>query len=34
MRKIWDHVIELKERFVLRKVKVNLLSREEVREFI
>ena len=34
MRKIWDHVIELKERFVLRKVKDNLLSREEVREFI
>ena len=36
-RKIWDHVIEVKERFVLRKRKVYLLSREEreeVREFI
>ena len=36
-RKIWDHIIELKERFVLRKGKVYPLSREEreeVREFI
>jgi len=36
-RKIWDHAIELKEGFVLRKGKVYLLSREEreeVREFI
>jgi len=37
MRKIWDHVIEIKEGFVPRKGKVYLLSRrerEEVREFI
>ena len=36
-RKIWDHMIELKEGFALRKEKVYLLSRkekEEVREFI
>jgi len=36
-RKIWDHAIELKKRFALRKDKVYLLSREErekVREFI
>jgi len=36
-RKVWDHVIEMKEGFVLRKGKVYLLSREEreeVREFI
>ena len=36
-RKVWDHMIELKEGFVLRKEKVYLLSREErekVREFI
>jgi len=36
-RKIWDHVIELKEGFVLRKGKVYPLSREEreeVHEFI
>ena len=36
-RKIWDHVIELKEGFAPRKGKVYLLSREEreeVREFI
>ena len=36
-RKLWDHVIELKEGFVLRKRKMYLLSREEreeVREFI
>jgi len=37
MRKVWDHMIEVKEGFVLRKEKVYLLSREEreeVREFI
>ena len=37
MRKAWDHVIEVKERFVPRKRKVYPLSREEkeeVREFI
>ena len=37
IRKIWDHVIELKERFVLRKGKIYPLSREKrekVREFI
>jgi len=36
-RKVWDHVIDMKEEFVLRKGKVYLLSREErkkVREFI
>jgi len=36
-RKVWDHAIEVKEGFVLRKGKVYLLSREEreeVREFI
>jgi len=36
-RNVWDHVIELKEGFVLRKGKVYPLSREEreeVREFI
>ena len=36
-RKVWDHVIDVKEGFVLRKGKVYLLSREEreeVREFI
>ena len=36
-RKIWDHIIELKEEFALRKGKVYPLSREEreeVREFI
>ena len=36
-RKVWDHVIEVKERFVLRKEKVYPLSREEreeMREFI
>ena len=31
-RKTWDHVIKLKERFVLRKEKVYPLSREERRE--
>jgi len=37
MRKVWDHVIDVKERFVPRKRKVCPLSREErekVREFI
>ena len=36
-RKVWDHVIEVKEGFVPRKGKVYPLSREEreeVREFI
>ena len=36
-RKIWDHVIKLKKKFVLRKRKVYLLFREvreEVRKFI
>jgi len=36
-RKVWDHVIDVKEGFVLRKGKVYPLSREEkeeVREFI
>ena len=36
-KKVWDHTIDMKERFVLRKGKVYLLSREErekVREFI
>jgi len=30
-RKLWDHVIDTKEGFVLRKGKVYLLSREERR---
>ena len=37
MRKLWDHVIDIKEGFVPRKGKVYLLlreEREEVREFI
>ena len=36
-RKVWDHAIEVKEGFVLRKGKMYPLSREkreEVREFI
>ena len=36
-RKVWDHVIEMKEGFMPRKEKVYLLSREEreeVREFV
>jgi len=36
-RKVWDHAIDVKERFTPRKVKVYPLSREEreeVREFI
>jgi len=31
-RKLWDHIIDIKERFVLRKGKVYLLSREEREE--
>ena len=37
MRKVWNHAIDVKKGFVLRKGKVYLLSREkreEVREFI
>ena len=37
MRKVWDYIIEVKERFIPRKRKVYLLSREEreeVREFV
>ena len=37
MKKVWDHAIEVKEEFVLRKGKVYPLSRrerEEVREFV
>ena len=37
MRKLWDHVIEVKKGFVSRKEKVYPLSREEreeVRKFI
>ena len=36
-RKLWDHAIDVKERFMLRKGKVYPLSREEreeVREFV
>ena len=36
-RKVWDHAIDLKERFIQKKGKVYLLSREEreeVRKFI
>ena len=36
-RKVWDHIIEVKEGFVPKKGKVYLLSREEkeeVREFV
>ena len=36
-RKLWDHAIDTKEKFVLRKWKMYLLSRkkrEEVCEFI
>ena len=36
-RKMWDHMIDMKEEFVLRKMKVYLLSRkerEEIYEFI
>ena len=37
IRKLWNHIIEIKKGFVLRKGKVYLLSREEreeVQEFI
>jgi len=37
MRKLWNHAIDMKEEFMLRKEKVYLLSRkerEEVHEFI
>ena len=37
MRKVWDHAIKIKERFVPRKGKVYPLLREErkeVREFV
>jgi len=37
MRKAWDHVINLRERFILKKGKIYLLSRvkrEEVQEFV
>ena len=37
IRKVWDHMIDVKEEFVPRKEKVYLLSREEkekMREFI
>jgi len=37
IKKMWDHAIDLKKRFVPKKRKVYLLSREEreeVREFI
>ncbi len=37
MRKIWDHTIDMRKGFILRKEKVYLLSRKErgeVREFI
>ena len=36
-RKVWDHTIDVKKGFVLRKGKVYLLSRKErkeVREFV
>jgi len=36
-RKVWNHVIDVKERFVPRKGKIYLLlreEREEVREFV
>jgi len=32
MKKMWDHVIEVKEGFVLRKKKIYLLLREEREE--
>ena len=37
MRKVWDHMIDVKEEFVLRKEKIYLLLREErekIRKFI
>ena len=32
VKKVWNHVIEVKKEFVLKKTKVYLLSREERRE--
>ena len=32
IRKIWDHMIEVKKRFILRKEKIYPLSREEREE--
>jgi len=32
MKKVWNHVIEIKKGFVLRKGKMYLLSREEREE--
>ena len=32
MKKMWDHVIEVKERFVLKKRKVYLLLKEKSKE--
>ena len=32
MKKLWDHMVEVKEGFVLRKEKVYLLLREERKE--
>ena len=32
MRKVWDHIIEIKKGFVPRKEKVYLLSKEESEE--
>ena len=37
MRKVWDHMIDVKKGFIPRKGKVYLLSREEreeIREFV
>ena len=37
MKKVWDHAIDMKKRFVSRKEKIYLLSRkerEEIHEFI
>ena len=37
IKKIWNHAIDMKEEFMLRKGKMYLLSREEreeVREFV
>ena len=37
MKKMWDHAIDMKKRFVSRKEKIYLLSRkerEEIHEFI
>jgi len=32
VKKVWDHGIEVKKEFVLKKTKVYLLSREERRK--